>query len=111
MRERTESVSLGVMLSPISHHDQDLALRAELPGNAGVSLHFPHLGSMMNGLDGEIEKVARHDGVPESGLVDTEKKYGLRRVVDRIGKPGEDSADLRQRLENEYARHDGAPGE
>ncbi len=66
---------------------------------------------MVHDLAVQVEPITWHHGVAELRLVDAQEEHEIRRRVEGLGGVSEDAADLREGLEDEHARHDGAMGE
>src|SRR5258708_39487425 len=90
---------------------EELGPGAKRAVDGGFAAELPDVRAVMQDGYLEIEPVSRGDRPAELRLVDAEEVHERVRRVERLARVREDSADLRERLDDEHARHDGAGGE
>ena len=84
---------------------------AERAVDERFAFELPDVGPMVQHAHLEIETVPRRDGPAELRRVDAEEVHERIGRVERITRVREETADLRERLEDQDAGHDGAPRE
>ena len=82
------------------------ALAQSVPSTAASPWNFQTLVRWCAIVTSRSSRSPGRDRTPELRLVDSEEVHQRARGVERLGRVGEDAADLRERLEDEHSGHD-----